>query len=573
MVRFRKPHITSLFPAAAKPCQYPYPGKMLRRYDIFPLFVLDGGAFFFTMEHIGGATGAAFLAAWKDGSLLQPWSVDGQMHWDKAYDDTCASSCQTTLEKHVWLNRLYFLLPVAQEFFRTGDEKWARLWYRYLIDWLGSHPHSLKGTAQPGGRGNYCWFDMQVTWRLLVLIHSVRLLEKSRFLGEKHWLRIYKAIHLHSRLVHENSSAALLSGTGKGNHFLQKGNALLYAGILFPEFPESAEFIRMGKGIVEQQMGTEILPDGGSVEGCPSYSHFIARLYLDSYLLLKDNGYANIPGLRRCIQRQYRHLATMATPQELTMQVSDSYALDVPGDLAIVRELFPIPKTYPKKSMCFHDSRMAVLRNRRFAVYVDGMETGLWHHHPGKPNMLVFVDGAQLLIDSGCCNYDRDLRSNWLQTEAAHNVVVVVPQEATELHSPLPEPAVVLREFTSRKVVMEHTFEQRDWQYVWTRTLFLSAKKVRILDRIRASIPVRAEQHFHIAPLNVSLAAKRKKAIIQMERGDVAIERTNGSSRSLFDLTYKPAIGADNRDCASAHLFSMENGRNVDLEVQITLAD
>ena len=49
---------------------YPYPAKMFRKYDIFPLIILDGGAFLFTHEHLGGAEGKDFIEAFDCSRIL-----------------------------------------------------------------------------------------------------------------------------------------------------------------------------------------------------------------------------------------------------------------------------------------------------------------------------------------------------------------------------------------------------------------------------------------------------------------------------------------------------------------------
>jgi hypothetical protein len=546
---------------------------LLKGYDIFPLFVLDGGAFFSTADRLGGAGGRHFMEALEDGSLLRPWLVGGRLVWDRVYDQTHGSKCQTLLEQHVWLNRLYFLLPIAQRFFQTSEEKWAKLWFGYFSDWVRANPYTDSGLPDARLRTKYTWFDMQITWRLLVMIHSVRLLGGSSFMKRRQWRLVYEAIDLHSRCLYKEASVSFANQTGHGNHFLQHGTALIYTGVLFPELPGAEDFIALGRKIVKEQLDREILPDGGSIEGSPSYSHFIARLYVDAYLLLKDNKLPAIPGLKRGILRQYRHLAAMASPKGLTLQVSDSYSMDAAQDLAIVRRVFPLPKSYPVRSVCFGDSRMVVLRGRAVSAYVDAMPDESHHIHPGKPNVLVYAGDEPVLIDSGCSSYDRELWQSWYRTEAAHNVLTVRPVAAklNKTGGPPPVSTITIKSYSPNKTVIEHRVEADGWSYTWLRAVAIADREVTIQDKVTSSVAVDVSQYLHLAPVNAVLAGDGRRAVLQLQRGDVVIDQMSGHDGGAFELSHTPAMGPDNRVCISNQLTSCAQGKRVGMKVRIKL--
>ena len=86
------------------------------------------------------------------------------------------------------------------------------------------------------------------------------------------------------------------------------------AGVMFPELENSEDYVRYGSDTVEMNMLGAVYPDGGSNEDSPSYSHFIARLYLESYLLLKNGGRTMIKGLEESIKRQYEWLYSFMSP-------------------------------------------------------------------------------------------------------------------------------------------------------------------------------------------------------------------------------------------------------------------
>ena len=566
-------------PAARR--AYAYPPELFERHDTFEMFLLDGGAFFFTKEHVDSTSSGAWLAKLADGSLLAPWMVKGKLQWDKAFDDTYGSPCWAALEKHVWLNRLYFLLPMAHRFLLTRDERWAELWLRYLRSWSAAHPYA-RDERYPATKRN--WRDMQVTWRLLVLTHSTFLLGGSKYLDKPKWAFVYRMIRQHAEHVHWEAAKSLAEGTGKGNHFLQKGLALLYAGILLPELGHACEYIKTGRGVVKQQLNTEIDPDGGSIEASPSYSHFIARMYLEAHLLLKQNKLPPIPGLESKLRKQYAFLELTAAPDGTTLQLSDSYAMDADADIALVREVYPLPKKSRNASVAFPRSGFAVLRSRRFAAYIDAM-LGAGHVHPGKPNVLIYVDGKPLTIDSGSANYDTHWQAYWYRLPEAHNILLIRPTKdegrpafakATAGKQTKDGTAIVptyrLKRFDKRSAVFEHVFKEKGFRFVWTRALRIDGESLTIDDRVKASRRGEARQLWHIAPWNLKMRYKDdpRRVVVRVDKTHVLV-RQMGAKAPPFAFEYRPAIGPDNRVCNSAQISSCAVGREFALRTRLTI--
>lgn len=535
---------------------YPYPDRLLREQDIFPLFVLDGGAFFFTMERLGGGSGVDFLRAYDNGTLLAPWRTKRGIAWDRAYDETVGAPRQA-LEQHVWLNRLYFLLPLAQRAFRTGDRHVARAWFTHFEAWRSAHPAPAR--LNPDRHANKSvWFDMQITWRLLVFIHSLALLGRIKGIAPARWAALHTAIRQHAGFVLEEARKQLEAGTGRGNHFLQKGTALLYAGILFPDLPEAADWVSVGRGIVAQQMAAEILPDGASVEASPSYSHFIARLYLDARRLLDLNGQKPIPGLKSCIRRQYAWLSAMRSPSGLTLQINDSYAMDAEYDLALVRQLFPIGRPKAVRTACFPASRYAVLQRARFHAYVEaGHDRPLRHHHAGTPRVLVYLDGRPLVVDSGCCNYDRTLWM-YLRGSTAH-ATVSLSVHGRALDADVPDSAVFSPLPRRTGVVVIRRFSVKGGAVVWRRTVRVSDHAVRMTDRIAAPRPVRAIWRLPLAPVDVRLLPP-DGALIRRGRSNVRVSLKGGGPISL---NYTPAMDPRNVLVEAPALVSNASGKTL----------
>lgn len=591
---FLKPFARGRAGRGAAAGQYPYPAAVFLAHDVFEVILLDGGAFFHTIENIGSAAGNIWLEQLAGGPLLEDWTSGRTLDWDRAFDERVGGPCGLPIEKHVWLNRLYFLLPVAQAFFRTREERWAATWLRYLKSWSAAHPYRRGADFRTG---KALWHDMQVTWRLLVLIHSLFLLGRSKSLRKSDWSFIYRQVARHAQHMHWEAARELAENRGKGNHFLQKGTALLYAGLLFPELPGAAQWVQTGRSIVKQQLDAEIYADGGSAEASPSYSHFIARLHLDAFLLLQNNAQPPIPGLREKLRRQYEFLAATAAPDGKTLQLSDSYAMDADKDIAVVREVLPAgvrrrPAAARQSSSTFADSGFVVLRAGPLAVYIDAMPFGPGHIHDGKPNVLAFIEDQPLLIDSGACSYDDPWHSAWYRSGPAHNAVIITPAgQDWAPNDRIPSwrrtvvPKLTLERADARSARIRHTFDGPGLSYVWVRQVQLTERALTVTDRIIAPAAVSARQFWHFAQLPVGIPGgdihlpceRQASAIVARAAGryitlrPVARGRAAAAAAKLFALDFRPAVGADNRIINSLQVASAATGRDITLKVRFTV--
>jgi len=564
MMPYRKPY----FSGKVAKTFYPYGAELWREYDCFALSLLDGGAFFFSNAHFGAADGKTVLRAWEEGKLLAAWQgADGKVEWDRFWQIWDSTLCLPRFEQHVWLNRLYCLLPLAQAWLRTGEQRYARDWDKIFKEWMSAHP--IVPPLQKAHESRSCWHDMQVTTRLIMLLHSVFLLSHGEALPAVSWRRIYRAIRLHANHVFVEAAQAHATKGGIGNHYQQKGTALVATAVLFPEFPEAAKWLATGRSVLEEHAAADILADGANIEASPSYSHFIARLSLDPHLFLIANGCETIPGWEGLLQRQYAYLAQTCDPHGNTLQVSDSYFMSAKADIALVRRLWPeLAVTKRSGSNWFDPSKFGLLHQGCFDVAVDAGKTNLWHHHRGKPNILVWYKGEPLLIDTGCPSYDEDVRDRWCKYAAAHNVVTVEPdEEAAKWDELTAMPECKCLYHDDKTIEINHTCNTPSLNYNWRRRISLSDGVCHVRDSVRADRPVRISLHLHLAPVNMTLTANNRCAVIALDCGKA---RINLLSRGIkFNICDQLAIGTNNHWTRSAHLNVNKPGRTATFEWQI----
>lgn len=344
---------------------------------------------------------------------------------------------------------------------------------------------------------------MQVTWRAINLVHSMFLLGENQSFTEEDWTFLYDLVKLHAEhmyqegLIHAQDPAP-------DNHKLQIGTALIMFATLFPELFNSEAYIATASKVVSDNMKNSIFADGCNNEDSMSYSHFIARLYLEAELYLKKNGYSTIPGCAETIQKQYEFLYHFASPAGKTLQIGDSYAMDAWADVEFVNSFYPLAFSRERSTRLFESSRMAVLRNERFDVYVDAMNMTEWHQHYGRPTIIIYADGKQLLVDSGSINYDRGGLRCHLNGAEGHNVISCneIPlddhlkkTQATENLS-----FELFEHFDGgQRLVITNKVTSLDGRwYLWRRTIVLEDDHVEIQDHVDASTELHFVSRMHL---------------------------------------------------------------------------
>ncbi len=583
MDSFKKPFYPSEHPA----CRYPYDLDLLKAEPAFPFHIMDGGAYLFLTDLLGGGWDGDMLAEKvMNGELFQAWTKDGKFHWDLPYKLYLTSKVPAPLEWLVWINRLYFLIPLANQYLKTGNEAYIEKWYECFESWCGANPYiameeddvSLKRAVWSDDKNisqtisdsdgyvkSLVWRDMQVAWRLFSVVHSIAMMSGSKTLTEEKWSRIYAFLDLHAGQLLAEGREYVKRGS-LHNHVLHMGTALLYVACLFPERPDSEEFLTVGKVLVELQLQGAIDADGGSDETCISYSHFIARLYVEAYLLLEKNGKGAIAGMLESIEKQYNWVYQMSAPNGRTLQFNDSYPLDALADIQRVQKLIPLA-IKEKASQIYKASKCGVLRNGQFDLYFDGMKLTQVHQHAGRPNYVLYCGGKPLVVDSGCCGYDNHSMHRYFLGEWAHNTVCIYEDPACDKTVKCAD-SVEMTEASESQVSFKIRGERNGICFERHRTLTLTDDSVLIADEVTLSREAHMESRMHLAPLDV---VKEGNTVYVHEAGteqDIQICAEGDIAESEVD--YKPAIGQDGRFTYSPVLVLRTKGSRACIRVKIS---
>lgn len=485
----------------------PYPEEIIKNNDIFEVILPDGGAYMFYADAFyERMTGESIVRNIESGEFYRPWTVDGTFRWDAPLVHSFGK--RTAWERLVWLNRLYMLIPLAHAHATYGEDKYFDKWWDLFTSFIDFW---TPRKSEP--ECNIIFSDMQVTWRFLSVMYSVCLFKDSDKLTNDKAETIYNFLVEHADRLLLESELVLKEngGINGGNHFQQKGLALIYASLMTSDKEKSIKYLNVAKNILSVHLDTEMYVDGGNSEGCPSYSHFIARMHLDAYLLMERNSIQVLPGTKEKILKTYEYLYKTLDPEFKTLQLNDSFRFDGIKDLELADKVFSLPfmknTGAKRRSEYFRKTGFAVLRRGGYEVFVDCMNNDTFHCHFGGPQTIVYYGKKLLLKDGGCVNYDLDVKEDFLHRAPAHNVVFAKEfEENYQTRDELWELYVsgsktVIEEFSETDLGLvlkiKFTLSGKEGKYDWYRTIELDENGLSFTDKVQADREMNFVSSFH----------------------------------------------------------------------------
>jgi hypothetical protein len=357
------------------------------------------------------------------------------------------------------------------------------------------------------------------------------------------WEEIYAFLILNLDHLVKVASLAL-ERSRLGNHTLQMSTALITAGTVLPELPRADAYLDLGLRVMRACFAANVLPDGGTRELGPSYNHFIARLYLEAQLNCELNGHAGIEGLHASLIRQYEWLAAMAREDGTTLPFSDAYVMDGAADVRRMAALIPFTPSELPASRYLPNSGHAILRRGAWELAIDAQETVGGHQHHGRIQPVLRYAGEDILVDSGCCNYDRADLYDWMASADAHSVVFCeeLPEDFRLYNTRVTHCST---EDTTLTAV--YTYQSGEDTYTWERTATLYPDRVELCDRVSASRPLAFTGHWYMPGRPTAMAEDGDSARLHYRRrGTVAKQEVAGGYVTLtssMPLVLTPAVG------------------------------
>ncbi|MBP6058259.1 MAG: alginate lyase family protein [Nitrosomonas sp.] len=291
---------------------------------------------------------------------------------------------------------------------------------RIMLSWINENPWL---------RGIHYISTMECALRLISICHAFDMV-RNHGVSQQAWQGLVYLVHSHAYFIQRR----LCLYAYAGNHTIGECAGLVYAGVLFPELPDSKEWLQTGLQHMEREASIQILQDGGNREQSFRYLAMIVDLCGLVTALLKHYGKSVPNAIEQAWIRGSIYLQAFAIAPDDLPTVGDSddgYALSpylrlswqnnsharrLPMQRLQVFEVSGYSRVFggiAHGNMHFHHGKL-------------GIASGFGHGHADALSICWDWDGKTLLVDPGTHLYDRDPHFRYyFRGTAAHNTVVV----------------------------------------------------------------------------------------------------------------------------------------------------
>jgi hypothetical protein len=204
--------------------------------------------------------------------------------------------------KYVWeLNRHQFLMDLAKVAFLEKSPEYAAEVETLIRSWRAAAP---PGTGVPWACA------LEPAFRAWSWLWAYSMLRAGNLLTREGHLRWLEGFLDHGRFLHRH----LEYFSSPYNHLVGEASALFALGVLFPEFRESREWLRRGRGVLEDTLPSQFHADGGTVEQSTFYHHATLGFYMLAALLGRRNGVEFSGRVWDAIERGLEFSAALVQP-------------------------------------------------------------------------------------------------------------------------------------------------------------------------------------------------------------------------------------------------------------------
>lgn len=430
---------------------------------------------------------------------------------------------------------LVYLLQQPNDAESREIEEFAR---QELMGWLQKNPF-LKGLHYRSA--------MECGLRIPVFFYSIKILKN---LSDQEFKYLSDAIFAHAWWMQRNLSLY----SSLGNHTVCEASGLVFAGIIFGSSKEGKQWLKSGLELLQQELGHQILNDGGPIEQSFAYHRFV----LDIYWLTLD--FLALNSSYDCLDMKPRLIAG----ENFLASVSDTYSKfpsvgDSDDGYAIAPGLFP-----QRIKPCSATDRISTFPNAGYTVLRDENELRLLfdhgslgmpplynHGHADALSIILSINGTDLLIDPGTYRYNgvTDFRKYFKGTSSHNTVVIDGCDQAVQVTGFVWDKAYsskLDKSFVEEgKIILEAEHEgyrQINGSIIHRRKLsFTPNESLFVKDKFNGTGEHDFTIHFHIHP-DSSITKEDDEWLIQRDGNSISIKLLDGEFE-LVKGQMNPPIG------------------------------
>lgn len=324
------------------------------------------------------------------------------------------------------LPRFFFAGPLALEYEKTGDEKYARTLIGLMTDFI----KDADTYDSDQGAGSYLE-NLHVSRRLHNWIAAYEILRKSPSLTPEANLAILKTmnragLHLETNVVQTP------------NKMQSQKITLLHAAVYFPEFRAAPGWRTNAADFLLTQLNDSTYPDGGYKEATDGYLRGYLYQYEEEIPFMERNGIEFTATGK--LQKLARFFMDQTYPNGYSTAYGDSDPKYLKDGLARLGKALNDPELVyvgtsgasgqrpQHTSALYPDTRVAISRSGWSAndsfLRINADRGN--HSHPDELAISAYAYGRPLLPDMATFTYSDDPRAVWLRkTTEAHNTIEI----------------------------------------------------------------------------------------------------------------------------------------------------
>jgi heparan-sulfate lyase len=329
----------------------------------------------------------------------------------------------------IWhFNMMPFWRTLARAYWHTGDEKYAREFFRQIDDWVAKNPpdgnHTSWRRIDAGIRTAGSWPD--------AYFHFLT----SPSLTPRTHPHILLGFYEHAMYLHSGKFSHM-------NHGLFEARGLFFISVLFPEFKDAEEWRENALEHLTDQILKQVSVNGGHLEKCPYYHRNCIYIFEAVWDLARLNEVEIPDAYAKRLEKMYEFSMLTSLPDGTAPRIGDTWHQPDQRLLEKASVLFKrkdmeyvatagAKGTAPEAtSVCLEPSGFCVMRdgwNEKSQYLLMKWKYGGWHSHFDDLSIVLASGGRILLDDSSTIDYHGGGRPKSRAT-SSHSTIAIEGQD------------------------------------------------------------------------------------------------------------------------------------------------
>jgi Heparinase II/III-like protein/Heparinase II/III N-terminus len=422
----------------------PIDHQVLLDNDFFKLYPFDGGGSFINAEILGSLDDVEAVRNIMNGAL------DDFGHLPEL--DFAKYERWRSIEKSCWINRFYFIVPLARAACLFKNRELASVVVEIMLHFIRNYPapqgrdaigehinyvyhirdndynrHTWVENQRDETDVQYIWFDFQPGSRIIHFIYALYFIRDVKCFESGQLEEIEASLREHAELIRLGEKH-FLELEVSANHQSLRAVALFFAAAYFQDDSEfSKKLTTEAARVASFHITEDYFADGVLRENSPSY-HMFETWHVRDAMVLGSRLGAKMPeqGLD-ILRRAVEYIIAVRQPDARSITINDGYGVELDPFLCSFPSEVVADMDYETRTFCFPDAGMAFYRDADYYIGFDYSKyPGRFsHYHGGKNGVTLFFQDEPFLVDSACCSYDDpDFGTHYKQPEAHCSMLI-----------------------------------------------------------------------------------------------------------------------------------------------------